>query len=66
MSSNACVKTKKRQNSPTTIGLIRERIKLNLILVGGGGKTTPPTGKLEKTKNWSGPKARDDFFVSKI
>ena len=26
---------------------------INPILVGGGGKTTPPTGKLGKAKNWS-------------
>ena len=41
MSSNACLKMKKTQKSPTTIGLIRESMKLNPILVGGGVNLPP-------------------------
>ena len=63
---------KKHENEAVTV-LLRHLYK-GLLWLGfwmdvgwlGGGKTTPPTGKLEKTQNWSGPKARDDFFVSKI
>ena len=43
-----------------------EEFDFNPIFVGGGGKITPPTAYIENLKNWSGPKARHNFYSSKI